>query len=345
MKELKKIGHNIDLKNIVIHKIDKVKGIGNAVIKCNTNPLPVTGTEKYFIARVLESFQKKISPTYGTFDSDYPDFCNLLSNFKDEKDDFVEFTRKSMFLYKRIINVSPAATGAFLIFAHYINTSNNNTYFLIFAINNQRGFSLNDTLTIRNIMNIDLSKIDLTCRINISKWQEFIDNRLTHSKTYLAFVKGKKGISDYFMNQFIGCSNKQTNEVASANLVNAINGYCKYKGYDDTKTKEVKASALRHSMDRMTANQEILLDTLSAIINGDEPREFAEFASKEEYSVSQIISGHKKTLQNLQRIKYISSKLNIEFDTSLVDKSVFYDRETNVLRIEEVPEELANQFV
>ncbi|MDR2912516.1 MAG: nucleoid-associated protein [Alistipes sp.] len=344
MVELKKRGHNIDLKNIVIHRITKTKGLNTGNIKCNQAVLPITDVEKQFIARITDSFQKNSSPTYGTFNGENDDFNKQLCDFKDKKCEFLKFTRNAMFLYRKVINASAGATGAFMVFAHYKNTTNNNFYFLILAIDNKPGYSLNDSLTIKSIQNLDLSKIDLACRINLSRWQNFLDNKETDSKTYLAFVKGKKGISDYFMNKFVGCCNKQTNEVASVNLLNAINGYCKQKEYDEDKTKEVRSRVFRHAMDRMTANQEILLDSLSAIVNGDDPREFAEFAGQEEYGVGPIISGHKKTLQNLQVIRFKDKKMTLEIDASLIGETVFYDKTSNTLKIEQVPVELANQF-
>lgn len=45
----------------------------------------------------------------------------------------------------------------------------------------------------------------------------------------------------------------------------------------------------------MSQNSEIPLDGVSFLIDGDNPRDFTEFASQEEYGVSAMISGIKQS--------------------------------------------------
>lgn len=343
MRAVPEIGANIDLKNIIIHRLTKDVG-QDPSMKCAPDVLTVTDVEKKFVGKVTETYQKKSSPTYGIFDDDEPEFKDLLHQFIGEEWSFFEFTKKSMAHYKKVIKHIPSATGAFMVFAHYYNSKSACNYMLILAINNKPGYIVQDTLTLKSTKNIDFSKIDLACIINLTKWSDFLAGNSADSKTYLSFVKGKKNISDYFMKQFIGCDNKQTNEEASTRLVNAINAYCKHKGLSEDDTKNVRNRAFDFCQDRMSQNSEIPLDGISAIIDGENPYDFTEFASQEEYEVSSMISGNKTVLKGLQRIKYKTPNLHIEFQQSLLDDSVFYNSQLKELTFKNLPAALIEQL-
>lgn len=343
MRNIAEIGSHIDLQNIIIHKLNKVVG-GETTLKCASDVLPITDIEKKFVGRVTESYQKKSSPTYGIFDDDAPNFKDELSQLIKNEIPFRDFTKRAMNLYKRVIKHIASATGAFMVFAHYKNLNNSCFYMLVLAINNKPGYIVQDTLTLKSAKNIDFSKIDLACNINLTKWGQVLNGEQTDSKTYLSFVKGKKDISDYFMKQFIGCDNKQTNEEASIQLVRALEAYCKSRGLSSDQIIEIKHKAFSYCQDRMNNRSEIPLDGLSAIIDGDNPRDFTEFASQEEYSVSAMISGNKQILRRLERIRYKEPNMHIEFEQSLLGNTVIYDRKENTLTFKELPDSLTAQL-
>ena len=68
MAKLKEKGHNINLTNIIVHKINKTSGNKDSVLKLAENELKVNKQEIYFIADIRESFSKRSVPTYGIFE-------------------------------------------------------------------------------------------------------------------------------------------------------------------------------------------------------------------------------------------------------------------------------------
>lgn len=343
MTAIRKIGDNIDLRNIIIHRMNKEAG-GHPSYKCAKRALEISSTEQQFIGKVTEAYQKRSSPIYGTFNGEDNDFQELLQKFINSQYDFYSFSTESMKLYNKVIKRVPQATGAFMVFAHYINKANNHEYLLVLAINNNTGYIVQDSLKLSSSKNIDFTKIDRACIINLTKWTECTINPASNSKTYLSFVKGKKDISDYFMKQFIGCDNKQTNEEASVKLLNAITAYCKSKEWDSQKTAAIKNSVFTHCQDRMKNKCEIILSAISSIINPDDPEEFQEFASQEEYGVNPFFSGNKRVLKSLERFKYSDDQIHLEFDNQLLDKSVFYDSRNKTLTFRDLPQDLIDKL-
>ncbi|QCX52480.1 hypothetical protein FGE20_01320 [Elizabethkingia sp. JS20170427COW] len=146
-KQLKEKGHNIDLTNIIVHRINKVAGNKDSVLKLADKELAVNKQERYFIADIRESFTKRSVPTFGIFEDqfDFNVFQQSLKDYKDGTINFLDFTVKSMGYYERMIKTSAPATGGFLIFADYKITDNNDErYVLIFSINNKQGYNLNE---------------------------------------------------------------------------------------------------------------------------------------------------------------------------------------------------------
>src|SRR5690606_34606776 len=113
--------------------------------------------------------------------------------------DFYAFSVAAINHYKAKIENVVAATGGFLIFAHYSNADNGCDYLLVLTINNKDGYSLREKdLTIKDIRNLDLAKLDVACMINITQWTAQENSMGDDRKTYLSFIRGNKDISYYF---------------------------------------------------------------------------------------------------------------------------------------------------
>jgi nucleoid-associated protein YejK len=346
MTQLKEKGHNIDLTNIVIHRINKAAGNKASVLKLAKEELKVNKPEIHFIADIRESFNKKSIPTHGIFEEsfDYNIFQQSIKKYIDKKIDFMKFTTSSMDYYKRIIDASAPATGGFMIFADFKITDNRDErYILIFSINNKQGYNLSETaLSIQQIKNLELNKMDLATFINISRWNIARKNS-NEVKTYLSFIRGKKKISDYFQN-FIGCADKTTATESSTKLLNTINQYCSENGYDESKKKEIKRKIFEYCQDCNKQKKEILLSHISSLIDDENPDNFSVFASGETYAISDVIKYDSKVLRSLKYIVFQSEDFSIKINKQLVGKTAKYSKERGTLTITNLPEDLTSQF-
>ncbi|ANI89708.1 hypothetical protein A9P82_10655 [Arachidicoccus ginsenosidimutans] len=345
MPLLKEKGHNIDLSHLVIHKANKVAGEKKVTIKLADEELKINKQEKYFVADIREAFQKKSLPTYGIFENQevYNIFQQQISKYKDKETNFLNFTKESMKYYERILKDTTQATGAFVVFADFIFSDNNDRYILIFSINNKQGYNLNeDQLTVEQIKNLELNKLDVASMINITKWQKSIDNA-EDIKTYLSFIRGKKNISAYFLN-FIGCADKSNNHESSMRLLNAINKYCTEKKYDKGETETKKKIVFDYCHDSIKNKKEILLSHISVLIDSENPDNFSMFASDEKYGVGEIIKGDKNVLRSLKFIRHKGENFSIEFNNSLIGKDIIYNKDKQQLLIKHLPEDLISQL-
>jgi len=150
-EEIKKIGHNINLKNIVIHQAIKEQGLRNTAIKKADRLIKIEEKEREFIGRINKVYHQKSNPIYGIFGNENETFKTLLKKYLETKN-FYSFSIKALEHYKKELERQIASTGGFVIFAHFINTDKKDEYLLVLTINNKNGYVVNDSdLTINNL--------------------------------------------------------------------------------------------------------------------------------------------------------------------------------------------------
>jgi len=347
MTEFKEKGHDLSVSSIVVHKVNKIGGQKATSLKLAEKILNIGKQEIHFVADTRKSFQNRSKPTYGIFDTSnqFNHFHAELKKYIAKEVDFLTFSQQSMAFYESEISKSAPATGAFVVFADYIYTDNNDRYLLIFSINNKQAYNLSESdLTIKHILSLDLSRLDVAALLNITRWQKHVNGEDEQLRTYLSFIKGKKKLSDYFLD-FIGCADKSTNADSSKLLRTALNKYLDEKGFPDKEKKAKRKLVYDYCMSCIREKREVLLDQISYLLNEEDHEEFARFASAEEYGVGEIIKPDNKILKSLQYIDYHSEDLTISFNKSkLVKREVTYNKKNQSLTITHLPADLIAQL-
>lgn len=325
----------MELHSIIVHRLNKEIS-GKASLILSDNQLPLEQREIEFVSNIKQVYYKKSNPNYGIFNADavsFP-FQTMLKNYIQNRE-FLVFTTQAMNHLLAIIDNIPQATGGYVIFAHY--TFQSEEFVITVILNNKKQYNINNDLSIEEILSLDIDKLDVANSVNITRWA----NR---EETYLSFTSGRKDISNYFK-RFIGCTD-QTSAIESSKLLKkAILDYLPRLNLDKQAKDDLKNRVLCYCYAQIDKKLDISLGHISSMINADEPNLFQEFASSEDYRVSSIIKGHKKTLKPLKFYVYHSQNLTIEFDSGLIDDTIFFHEEANELKIINVPEDLRRQLV
>lgn len=344
--KFERIGENLIIKNIIIHQLLKDAGRRIVNAKYAEQVLNIGERERSFLGNLDISYHKKSNPIYGIFSDEHTTFKNLLNDYIENQCDFYDFSINVIDHYKTILEQTIQATGGYMILCEY--TKSNKDLLLVLMVNNKEGFVVNETdLTINNIKNLDLNKVDIACLINITDWKDIENNNPTDRITYLSFVRGLKDISYYFM-QFIDVDNKNTNTESTKILLKAIDDYAKIEKWDRNRKVKQKDEVVSYCLDRMSKKKEILLSDISAIMEPDYPEKFQDFATEDGRKVSAVISGDKSRLRLSRMITYKNDDFKLEFATKLIlgeNKTFHYDEKTNKLTIREIPIQLKQQIL
>lgn len=340
------IGDHLEIKNFVIHQLLKQSGKDVVIDKNAKGCLNIALKEKKFIGELDKSYHKKSSPIYGIFSGEFPDFKNKLDEYYNLKSiDFFDFSKRIMEIYKNILKLTITATGGYMLVCEYVNNRTNKDLLLILMINNKEGYVIDEkTLTLSDIQNLDIHKVDVACLINLTDWKIISNNKTTDRVTYLSFVKGLKNVSQYFM-KFVDVDNRTTSKESTSRLIAALHAYLDKNVKEREQRIRILDSVHNYCISKVEEKKEILLDDIGRLVNEDNPEDFVDHATDEEFSVSSVISGDKSSLKPLKYISYSDKNIKIEFDNNELDKTIFYDRETGILTFKEVPQGLKNDIL
>ncbi|NHM08043.1 hypothetical protein G4D82_12495 [Flavobacterium sp. CYK-4] len=345
MAASKKRKDSLVIKNFIIHQL--LKEAGNRIVKSKEakKTITITDKEQTFLANLDQSYHKKSNPIYGIFADEKPEFKNNLASYVEGELEFYDFSMSVMNHYKKVLEDTVPATGGYMILCEYTNKITAKDLLLVLMINNKDGYVVNeDNLTLENIKNLDLSKVDVACLINLTEWKNIEDHLETDRQTYLSFVKGMKNISYYFMT-FVDVDNKKTTTESTNSLITAFDEYSDSKRWDrDTKIKK-RNQIFEYCHDCMTAKKEILLSRISSILDPDNPEEFQDFATEDGRKVSSVISGDKSKMKIFKYVSYSDDNLKIEFDSSLlINEIIHLNENTKRLTIKNLPQELIDKI-
>lgn len=325
----------MNLNNIIVHKLSK-EAQGNATLELRQNVLPVREKETEFITNVKQAYYRKSNPNYGVFNSNtttYP-FQTMLRSYADDSSQFYQFTENAMNHLLGIISGVPQATGGYVVFAHY--TLQNEDFIITVMLNNKKQYNINNSLSIEEIFSLDIDKLDVANFVNLTRWN-------SAQETYLSFARGRKEVSNYFKT-FIGCTDQTSAKQSSQQLKSAFLDYLDTLQIENEAKENLRNDVFDYCISQAKRKEDISLNHISSIIDNEQPELFQEYASGEQYRVSANIKGHIQTLKSLKYYTYKSKKLSISFDSGLINESIFYNEQTNELKITEVPDDLRRQL-
>jgi nucleoid-associated protein len=317
--------------NIVFHHIIKELK-GKASLKCSDKLLPINVTVNEFVTKLIKNYSSK-NPTQGTFQDDpdnYPFQKKIESYLTD--DNFLVFTQDSMKILERAIDI-PTTTGGYVVFVHY--TEKNVDFLITAMLDKAAQFTVDDeNLDIEKLMTLDVEKLARANRLNIKRWED-------KDVLYLSFIKGTRAVSKYFID-FIGSTDITSSKENFDKLKDATNRYFIENNIKALEKDKIKDRISSYLVDCFDNKKDVELDSISSLINSQEPKSFLDFVNVKELEVSGKISVHRKSdFDTFFRNKIIEKGYSLFFDKSLI-KTKKITHIGNQIIINDVPDELIN---
>ncbi|MCA6061817.1 nucleoid-associated protein [Thalassolituus sp. ST750PaO-4] len=334
------------IKNIIVHEVYKDEKTNKAVVRDRKSENTIDAHAEELSSQLASLF-KKTGLNTGGFSStedenEPPHFQTLLTRFYlgGEFKDFLTFSTAATKYFARKWDASSSTKGGYLLFNHY---SHGGDYFLsVVLLRKKFGLSLSDDLTLDEIEQLDLDKLHMAARINLSVWLA------GGASKYISFRIGKSAsdVTDYF-SEFIGCEEYTRARVDTQNLVAVTKMFCSELGFDDVTSENVRSFVFDQCIKWMEDEVPVELDKLSSMLDSRySPKEkgvFLVIAQNEPFQLTNELPIERSALRGLTRFKGSDKKISISFDTDLLNVSVFYNGKGELL-IKDVPAELKRQL-
>lgn len=340
----------MSIQNIIFHEVRKSEKESEATI-FERKTENVINDHAQELGGQLSSLFRKTGLYTGQFtvsksETDQkPHLVTLLEKFYDSKKevftDFVVFSHAASEYFKLKLEESHSGKGGYLLFNHYIH---NGSHFLsIVLLRKISGLSISAKLTLDEVERLDLDKLHMAARINLTSWLTGTSSR------YISFRIGRsaKDVTDYF-SKFIGCEEATQTRVDTRNLVLVTKLYCSENSFDDDKTMSIQEFVYERCIDWINDEQPVFIDKLSELLDSayspEENGRFLEIAQDDPYYLSNHLPVDRTALRGLTRYSGKTKKLSISFDSNLVNETIFYDGSNGHLKLTDIPINLKQQL-
>jgi nucleoid-associated protein YejK len=290
--------------------------------------------EEDFLNEVTSLFRRHQSGrVFGRFEEDttnYP-LSGLIKTDCLEGGDFCTFSKRSATLLHSIIKDIPAATGGYLFLARF--TQNEEDLLLIFLLSQRNGTAVNqETLTLVPVLKLETDQLDLAARISITEWQ-------AGRAEPVSLIRGRKEVSAYFKNKFIGLFEPRTNTEATKKLRTFTEGWMAEHGFLPDQKQTALDKVLSYAKERGT--QPVELAVVAAIVDPDRHQEF--FTKANEHGLGAEFHIDRRSLAGWSRIVYKDEDIRLSFAKRQLNARFKYDADRKTLLIRNItlpPEDL-----
>ncbi|WP_191599964.1 nucleoid-associated protein [Marinomonas algicola] len=337
----------MSIANLIVHEVQKNTGSNKAVLVARPTENAVDEQAAKLAEQIGNLFNRSGMNT-GQFSNPEGSetgakLPGLLTQFYSNNvfSDFAAFSKACASDFVTCIGEIEEAEGGLLWFNHY---ELHDTHFLFIALlKRKHGMVLNADLSLSQIEQIELEKLHMAMRINLSAWADRDDSR------YISFRFGRaaKVESDYFT-RFIGCDEPKVTSKETRKLVDVTSAYCDMKSLSVPKANELKRVVAEHCLSKAEENERIDLNEIAKEVeerfSPDEAGLFMEIAESESFALDRDMFVEKAALKKLTRYSGSTRTLTLSFDSSLLGDSVRFDEETNSLVINDLPKTLLKQL-
>lgn len=337
----------MSISNLIVHEIQKHEGERKAILIARPNENPVDSQAEALSAQVTNLFNRSgmntgrfANPQGSEEGSQLPGL--LYKHFKDNDfADFAAFTKDCAAEYLKHLEAVEEAEGGLLWFNHY---ELHDTHFLyIVMLKRKKGIGLGADLSLSQIEQIEMEKLHMALRINLTAWQSGDEGR------YIAFRFGRapKFESEYFT-QFIGCDEPKAAAKETRKLVDLTSAFCQAEGIPSKQANEFKKVVSEHCQSKAEEREPLEIKDIASQVESrfsvEQANKFLEIADSDSFKMEKEIFVEKAALKKLTRLSGSSRALTLSFDSDLLGESIEFDADSGTLVIKELPKSLLKQL-
>lgn len=324
------------LSNVILHQLRKNEQ-DELVVHFRPESLDNNTSTEELVAELHRVFNAKSGKGFGSFKSD-SEFQEWLRAQRRGDKDFYEFSQQSAQKLKEELSKYPFADEGILVLAEYQSLATEYLFIGILPLNHS--LKVTEGLDISATDYLDISKMDIAARIDLSSYETDTD-----SNRYLSYIKGRVGrkVADFFLDFLqadIGLDTKQQNQV----LMQAVEDFCTDSQLEKDDTVSYKKQVYDYCNDQLKSGEEVQIKELSGELPNHEGVSFLEFTQSNGYELEESFPADRATMRKLTKYVGAGGGLNISFDSLLLGERVFYDPETDTLTIKGTPPNLRDQL-
>ncbi|ALS98584.1 nucleoid-associated protein YejK [Lacimicrobium alkaliphilum] len=303
------------------------------------------------VSAQIEELAQQLHHTYnskpgkglgGLLEEEEAGFAGQLSALSSNELTFHAFSINTAgLLRQKLMEFATLETG-FVVFCRYQFLATD--YLLIALINTRQHVEINQELELNYSDHLDLAKMQLAARIDLTEMQVNKDKQ-----RYVSFIKGRAGrkVSDFFLS-FLGCEELVDSKVQNKQLVSQVDQYLATEQLDAEEKQQSRQAVSEYYKEKLEQGEHISLPELSERIPAStEGQDFYSFVQQhqQEQPLEQDFPADRGVLKGLSKFSGQGGGLSINFDRKLYGDRVQYDVASDTLIIKGIPPNLKDQLL
>lgn len=332
----------ITIRKVIIHGLFKEKLCPPEVLPRDTE-LPQDEVVIRLVSDVNALYTKRTAVAFGTFDparrkevgAETGTFEGLLRGYRSNTLDFVTVSKAAVSVLAHLIKNENFAESGYVLFIDY--AVGETDWFLCAMIRNETGRTIDARLGVNEIPHLDLKRLHMAARVNVTQWELASSGAATSTRSYLSFIRGRPGdVSRYFVG-FLGCIDIRSATENTERLVRFVTAYTKRKLDTEEWNKETAdlraMEVFAHCGQIIAASGTLDLGVLARIVDPDDPDAALAMALSDEHQVAHGGSLTRAPLKNLIWVHAKDADVEVKFKARLYDNRVKFDQRTGALTI------------
>lgn len=327
----------LTLSNVILHQIVK-QDDDSLNVHLRDGPLPLTEQTENLMGDIHRVYHAKAGKGFALFDTE-SDFQQWLKAYRADTLDFQALSERAVDRLRAELAKYPFADNGTLVMAHYRALATD--YLFIGVLESKHSLRVTDELEVNATEYLDVSKMDIAARIDLSTWETDAE-----SNRYLSFIKGRVGrkVADFFLDFLqaeVGMDSKQQNQV----LMQAVEDYCDDARLDKEEKHNTRKQVFDYCNDQLKAGDEVVVKELAGELPATpDGTDFYQYANQQGYELEAQFPADRTTMRKLTKFVGAGGGLSVNFDAMLLGERVFYDPETDTLTIKGTPPNLRDQL-
>ena len=299
----------------------------------NLNEGPIVS----LFTQLKHSLQRSATRQYGLFDPDQTDnpLPGWLTKYNQQELGFVSTSKKMTEQLKLTMADNEEPFTAHLLFV--VEELMEHEYLYVFWINHSDAQFVDSQLQVENLSYVNGGKLNYVLKLDFSQWaikdwQQYLTVQTSRSSKELthAFTQFTGFISGVNLQQ-------QTDE-----FLNIVDQYA--QSLDKQESNTTKNTIVDYCVDQDMQGNPINFDSLSQVLNENEPDKFANFVNENQETPQKEIYAHRNSLKKYVRFYGREKDLSISFSSDRMDDNITFNPETGSLTFKQVPKSLQAQL-
>ncbi|MFC3915016.1 nucleoid-associated protein YejK [Pseudaeromonas sharmana] len=333
---------SVENVSIILHELQYQTDSGmHAVL--SPSLLPVNASVLDLASSLHQIFQAKTNKAYALFHNEEGEptadgFPDIFKKYLNQSESLISLSAGASARLIESLNKYGLQCEGYLYFLTYSFLGAD--YLMIGVFETEETVLVGDALDIKKVKHIDLTKMGLAARIDITEF-----TRIAESRKYISFIKGRAGrkVADFFL-EFLSAVEGIDLRLQNQTLVRAIDSYAEEQHIDMPQMQEARQAVMQYCKEQIKTGEELETRRIAELIPAAEETDFYTFLSQE-VGLPESFPPSASTLRTMTKFVGSGGGLTISFDEKLLGERIRYDSQRDELTIVGLPPNLKDQLL